>query len=68
MNLQLVYQYILKKKLKKKWKYVLQKTKQKDQKNKERKFPTARVKPWTIDVRSERVIYWATTANIEYFR
>ena len=37
-------------------------------KNKERKFPTARVEPWTIDVRSERVIYWATTANIEYFR
>ena len=46
----------------KKWKYVLRKKKKK----KKRMFPIAGVEPTTTDVKSERVIYRATTANIEF--
>ena len=35
-------------------------------KKKKRMFPIARVEPTTTDVKSERVIYRATTANIEF--
>ena len=32
-------------------------------KKKKRKFPTARVEPWTVNVTTERVIYCATTVS-----
>ena len=51
MNLQLVYQYILKWSKNENMFYQKRnKTKQKDQKEKKRKFPRVRVKPRTIDV------------------
>ena len=62
MNLQLVYRYNLS--LSKYENMLKNKTKRPKSKNK--KIPPAGVEPQTINVRSQRIIYCATTTKAKY--
>ena len=64
MNLQLVYRYNLS--LSKYENLLKKKTKTKRPKSKNKKIPPAGVELQTINVRSQRIIYCATTTKVKH--